>query len=117
MNAMMILSTYTISQFLTSAQKTLAYYGSIITSLIGVAMVIVGIYQIAKNLISHGKGQTNWVVTFALILIGGALAIVGGWKMIGNFAKGSKNTLSSMAQGNAETTGGSVEDPFEYNVS
>lgn len=105
--------SWQISNFLKASQETLAYYGSIVTSIIGVAMVIVGIYQIAKNLISHGKGQTNWVVTFALILVGGALAIVGGWKMIGDFARGSKNTLKNMAQGSAETSGGEITNPFE----
>lgn len=104
-------TAYTISSFLDAAQKTLGYWGSIFTSIVGVVMVIVGIYQFAKNLISHGKGQNSWVVTFLLILVGGALAIAGGWAMIGNFARGSKATLSSMAQGNPES-GGSVTDPF-----
>lgn len=105
-------SGWQISSFLKASQETLAYYGSIVTSIIGVAMVIVGIFQVAKNLISHGKGQTNWVVTFALILVGGALAIVGGWRMIGNFAEGSKTTLDNMAKGSAETSGGEITDPF-----
>ena len=113
MAAPVLASSWRISSFLKASQETLAYYGSIITSVVGVVMVIVGIYQIAKNLISHGKGQTNWVVTFALILVGGALAIVGGWKMIGDFAKGSKNTLKDMAQGSAETSGGEITNPFE----
>ena len=114
MNAMILANgaaSWSMGKFLQSAQETLAQYGSILISLIGVAMVIVGIYQIAKNLISHGKGQTNWVVTFALIIVGGAFAVTGGWTMIGNFAKGSKATLDSMAQGSADTQG-SVSDPF-----
>lgn len=106
-------SSWKISTFLNSLQQTIAYYGSILVSLFGVVMVIVGVYQIAKNLISSGRGQTNWIVTFALILVGGALAVTGGWKMIGQFAQGSKNTLSGMAQGNAETDGADLENPFE----
>lgn len=108
---------WTISNFLNSAQQTIAYYGSILTSLIGVAMVIVGIYQVAKNLISHGKGQNSWVVTFALILVGGALAITGGWNMVGKFAQGSRNTLANMAQGSAETSTGDVGDPFQFGAT
>lgn len=113
LNALPILGNYSIGSFLNSSQQSLAFYGSIIASIVGVAMVIVGIYQIAKNLISHGKGQTNWVVTIALLLIGGALAIVGGWRMIGNFASGAKTTLSNMAQGIAESSGNSLTDPFD----
>ena len=104
--------THSIGQFLQAGQKTLAYYGSIIISIIGVAMVIVGIYQIAKNLISHGKGQTNWIVTFALIIVGGAFAVTGGWSMIGNWSKSNQSTLDNMAQGTADDTAGDVEDPF-----
>lgn len=100
-----------IGQFLASAQKSLAQYGSIITSLIGVAMVIVGIYQVAKNLISGGKGQTNWVTTICLIMIGGALALVGGWGTVGKLVNTGNTTVTQMAQGQADTTG-SVTDPF-----
>lgn len=113
MNMALILAsaTWHLGSFLDSAQKTLANYGSVLTSLIGVAMVIVGIYQLAKGLISHGKGQHSWVVTIALILVGGALAITGGWKMVGNFASGGRNTLSDMAKGSTDGKR-SVSNPF-----
>lgn len=100
-----------ISGFLSSLQKTIANYGSIVVSIIGIAMVIIGIYKIAKNLMSAGKGQTNWVVAIALVVIGGALAIVGGWAFVGKFANTTKTTLNDMAEGHADT-GGGVADPF-----
>ena len=74
MNFMLMAS---IGSFLNSMQKSLGNYGSIIVSIIGIAMVIVGIYQVAKNLISHGKGQTSWVTAIALIIIGGGIALTG----------------------------------------
>ena len=101
-----------IGQFLNSMQASLANYGSIIVSIIGIAMVIVGIYQVAKNLISHGKGQTSWVTAIALIIVGGAIALTGGWRMIGNFANTGRTTLDSYAHGNSDTAQ-SVEDPFD----
>ena len=117
-NLVMILASggsaggWKIGSFLNAAQQTLANYGSILTSLIGVAMVIVGIYQLAKGLISHGKGQHSWIVTIALILVGGALAVSGGWKMVGQFARGGRNSLSDMAQGNADSAALDQSDPF-----
>lgn len=113
MNFMLMAS---IGSFLNSMQKSLGNYGSIIVSIIGIAMVIVGIYQVAKNLISHGKGQTSWVTAIALIIIGGGIALTGGWRMIGNFANTGRQTLDQYAQGNADTNNG-LSDPFNYGTT
>lgn len=109
----MIYLDASIGQFLSSFQETLARYGSIATSIIGVAMVVVGIYQIAKGLMSGGKGQTNWVMTIALLLIGGALALTSGWTTVGKLVKTGNVTLSDMAEGTADTSGGAV-NPFTF---
>lgn len=100
-----------MGQFITSVQQTLGNWGSIIVSIIGIAMVIVGIYKVAKNLMSHGKGQNSWVVAIALILVGGALAISGGWATVGSLVGTANTTLEGFAQGNADT-GASGTDPF-----
>lgn len=109
-------TTAGIGEFLSSFQETLANYGSIVSSIIGIAMVVVAIYQIAKGLMSGGKGQTNWVMTIALLLIGGALALVGGWGTVGNFVNIGDKTITEMSQGNADTDGDKV-NPFEQKVS
>ena len=87
----------------------MGHYGSIIIILVGVAMIIVSIYQIAKNLIFHGKGQTNWVVTFALLIVGGAFAATGGWGLFAGVAQGAQKTLNDMGQGNADKNGSSPD--------
>lgn len=103
---------WTIGKFLGSLQQSFASYGHILTSLIGIVMVIAGVYQVAKNLISHGKGgQTNWIVTFALILVGGALALTSGWKLLGDAATSSSHQLTEWTQGNPDGSG-EVSDPF-----
>lgn len=105
----------TIGKFLGALQGSLANYGLIIASLIGIAMVIVGVFQLAKNLISHGKGQTNWAVTFGLIIVGSMIAMGSGWGFIGRFGKTGGDTLEAAAtSGKADTTKGDgfVEDPF-----
>lgn len=95
-------TTWSISKFLGALQRTSMYYVQIIILIIGVVMIGVGIYQVAKNLISHGKGQTNWVVTAALIIVGGTLMLGTGWNVIGGIANGSKTTLEKMGQGDID---------------
>lgn len=104
-------SSWTISGFLGALQRSALNYVKIIAMLVGIVMVGVGIYQIAKNLISHGKGQTNWVITFLLIVIGGTLALTSGWSVIGNAVKGGSNTLDNMGKGNADN-GGTTTNAF-----
>ena len=96
---------WTIGNFLGALKDTAAHYVKLIILVIGVVMVGVGIYQIAKNLISGGKGQTNWVTTFLLIIIGGTFMVTSGWDFVKNFASGSGSTLSNMGQGQADTSG------------
>ena len=100
-----------LGKLLNSFQQTLGNWGSIIVSIIGIAMVIVGVYKVAKNLISHGKGQNSWAVAIGLILVGGVLAVAGGWSTLGNLVSTGNATLDKFAEGNpdeAET----VLDPF-----
>lgn len=97
---------WTISKFLDALQQSIGNYVKIIIMIIGLVMVGFGIYQIAKNLISGGKGQTNWVTTFLLIIVGGTLMLSGGWEVIRHFSGGSKTTLDNMGQGKADNAAG-----------
>ena len=112
LNLAILADSNSLYKFLETAAKDVSNYGYILMTLIGVAMVIVGVFHVAKGLISGGRGQTNWVTTIALIVIGGALAVTGGWSMVGKFAKMGKTTLSNMAVGKSD---GSRKDynPFE----
>lgn len=110
MNAILSSGSWSISKFLGAMQNSLTYYVKIIVLAIGVVMVGAGIFQVAKNLISHGKSQTNWVVTFALIIIGGTLMLTGGWTVIGNIAQGSKTSLDNMGKGAADK-----DDAYDHN--
>lgn len=95
-------SEWNLGQMLGAIQQTILNYGKVIVAIIGLVMVLVAVYQIAKNLISHGKGQTNWVVTFALLIVGGALMVTSGWDSIVRIARGSNNTLDSLGTGEAD---------------
>lgn len=101
----------TMGKFIGSVQSTLGNWGSIIVSIIGVVMVVVGIYKVAKNLMSHGKGQNSWAVAIALILVGGALAISGGWKTVESLVKTGNESVKKFSQGEADTSA-TFTDPF-----
>ena len=110
MNAISATTDWTISGFLSALQASVANYVKIIILIIGLVMVGVGIYQVAKNLISHGKGQTNWVVTALLIIVGGTLMLNSGWDVIGNIAGGASTTLDNMGQGQADNKHNALVD-------
>ena len=50
---MPILASWTIGNALSALQETVGNYGKVIIGIVGLVMVIVSVYQIAKNLISH----------------------------------------------------------------
>lgn len=88
-----------IGTFIQSMGKNIGSWVKMFVMIVGVVMVGAGIYQLAKNLISHGKGQTNWLVTIALIIIGAILMLTGGWQFIKDFSTAGKKTLDDAAKG------------------
>lgn len=88
-----------IGTFIQTMGKNIGSWVKMIVMIIGVIMVGAGIYQVAKNLISHGKGQTNWIVTLALIVFGAILMLTGGWDFIKTFSSAGKTTLNNAANG------------------
>lgn len=95
-------TAWDFGDFLTALQQTILSYGKVIIGIIGLIMVVASVYQIAKNLISHGKSQTNWVITIALLLVGGVLMLSSSWDFIKSVSEGGKNTLDDLGQGNAD---------------
>ena len=90
---------WSIGNFLGALQGSVLNYVKIIIVIIGIVMVGFGVYQIAKNLISHGKGQTNWVVTFALIIIGGTLMLTSGFDLLTTIGRSGKGSIESLGDG------------------
>ena len=91
-------SNWSIANFLTNATSAIQNWGSLVIILIGVVMIIVAVYQIAKGLISHGKTQTNWAVAILLLLIGGVF-MAGGFQFVANIAQGGKTTIEDLGAG------------------
>lgn len=109
-NAMMYTGDASIGKFIHSMGTNIGSWAKMIVMIIGVVMVGFGIYQVAKNLISHGKGQTNWVVTLALIILGAILMLSGGWDFIKDFSTAGRKTLDDAAKGNVETGVGDMPE-------
>lgn len=88
-----------LGSFLQNATNTIKTWGGYLIALIGVIMIIVAVYQIAKGLISHGKqGQpTNWFVVIGLLIVGGALSI-SGFTWISGIAQGGKKTIEDLGK-------------------
>lgn len=77
--------------------------------LLGVVMVGVGVYKLAKALITHGQGQPpNWIVIGALIILGGVF--IGG-----NFQGLAENFIDEDVS--AAVHGSSVENNASSSVS
>lgn len=110
LNVNALSADWKISDFIASAQVSIMSYVQVIILIVGVVMVGVGIYQVAKNLISHGKGQTNWVVTIALIVIGGTLMLTSGWSVIKNVGNGVSGSLQNMGEGSNDKISNSQVD-------
>lgn len=98
--------TFDITKFGTNLYKKLREWGNILVIVIGVVMMIVAVWQIAKGLIQHGKAQVSWAVAIALFIIGGALASFGAtsladpdggaWGWLENIAKGGRDTINQL---------------------
>lgn len=91
-----IMGAWDLGSFLQNATTTLKEWGGYLIILIGVVMVIASVYQIAKGLITHGKGQpTNWAIAIVLLILGGAF-MVGGFSFVSNIASGGKQTIEDL---------------------
>ena len=99
MSTMQILArpflTWDLTSFLSNAENQLKAWGGGIILIIGVAMIIAAVWQIASGLMSHGKKQTNWAIALLLLIVGGAFA-VGGWGFVFNIAQGGKKTIEEL---------------------
>lgn len=94
---MFIPMAWDLGSFLEKSKSTLQIWGGSLIMLIGVVMVIASVYQIAKGLISGGKGQVNWAIAIILLIVGGAF-MVGGFSFVSNIAAGGQKTIEDLGQ-------------------
>lgn len=69
---------------------------------------IASVYFIAKGLMSQGRGQTNWALTFLLLIIGGAFMATSaggatGWSLLEQISGGARQTIEDLGTGGGAT--------------
>lgn len=96
MNYSLFAANWSLNSFLSNLQNSLASWGAMLVTIIGTVMVIAAAYHIAKGLMSQGKGQTNWAMTFLLLLVGGALMASGGWTLLNTMSIGFQDTINTL---------------------
>lgn len=70
----MLLATGTdIGQLFANLTKRVQEWGGYFIAFIGLVLIIVGIFNVAKAFMQHGKAQVNWVLCLCMILVGGFL--------------------------------------------
>ena len=65
-----------VAQTLANLRNSLGNWAGYVVGILGVAALVVGLWNIITGMISHGKKQTNWLISIALLLVGGVLM---GW--------------------------------------
>lgn len=93
-----LMLNWDLGSFLENATTRLKDWGGLFIVLIGVVMIVVGVFQIGSGLMSGGKKQVNWFIAIALLIIGGAL-MVGGWGFVSKIAGGGKKTIEDLGTG------------------
>ena len=85
-----------LGKIINNAKDSIGQVGSVAMTALGIVMIIVGAFKIAKALMNHGKEQTSWVINILLIVIGGVMLVSG----LGIFVKAGKegqNTINNWA--------------------
>lgn len=86
---------FDIIKFLDNTAEYLKKVGHYIMVLAGVILVIVAVVQICKGLAGGGRGQVNWVMSIACLLVGGIL-IFGGWNLATSLARTGADTVAEL---------------------
>lgn len=92
-------SNWSITGFLSNLNGSLEVWGQLIVVAVGLVMLIVAVFKIAKGLMSGGRGQVNWVLNVLLFFIGGALCFGGGWGLLKDISSGGASTLEQLGTG------------------
>ncbi len=77
MNIQNIMMSWDLGKFFSNLTAKAKEWGGYFLVFLGVILLIVGVIQIVKAFMSHGRGQTNWLMVGGMILVGGFLCTAG----------------------------------------
>lgn len=90
---------FDLGQFFKNLMEKGKEWGAWFIGFLGVILVIWGIVNVVKAFISQGRGQTNWLLTIGMILVGGFLiGIAGAWDNLQKFLDMGTATINDLGQ-------------------
>lgn len=93
--------SWEIGKFLTNLKSSVQNVGGGIIAIVGVVVILVAAYQLAKVFIGGGHGQpANWAIIIGGFIIGGMLCF-GGWNTLSNISNGSNQSINTLGKGKA----------------
>jgi hypothetical protein len=90
-------SSWNFDNFVENAKEKIGNIGAGIVVLMGMIMLVVGAIKIGKGLMTHGQGQTNWVINILLIVVGG-LFVAFGFSLFFNAGGMFANEIEELGQ-------------------
>jgi len=88
-------SNWDLSSFLENSKSQLVLWGGAIVSLLGVVLIIVGVFHLVKKFISPQQGGGGWAMPIIMVIVGGAL-LTGGWGLIATISGGGQKTIEDL---------------------
>lgn len=87
---------WAIVEFLGNIRNKTSEWIKIIIIIIGLIMMVVGVFWIARNLLKKGGQAVAWPLALATFFIGGAMVATGGYNLMKDIAQGQKKTLEEL---------------------
>lgn len=92
------LGAWDLVSFFTNAKNYGTILGGGFVSLIGLVLVVVAVFQAAKNFLGNGQGNKSWVLIVFMFILGGAL-LGGSIAFVLNIAAGGQTTIEDLGGG------------------
>ena len=73
----MLQLAFDLGTFFSNLTEKAKEWGGYFIIFLGVCLIIISVVQIVKGFASHGRGQTNWLMTIGMLLVGGFLVGAG----------------------------------------
>lgn len=99
MSIMPVFMNWSLDSFLNRVKDKLSGWGGILIVIIGIVMIIAGVYQIAKGLAGHGKAQISWPIAILLVVLGGVFVAISSIALFENIGKGMQTTIEDLGNG------------------
>lgn len=94
--------TWDLGSFFSNLAAKGKEWGGWFLLFLGVVLIVVGVFHIVKAFMSQGRGQTNWFMTIAMILVGGFLCAAG---TTGTAVFNKMTKLANVGSGTIESLG------------